>query len=155
MTRRVYSTEAERLVAEREALRDAARTGAYLAPQHVDDAAAEARRYHPANFGVRRPSAPESQTPGVSAEEVAEIVREAMGGADPQAAQGKVARDLQALGADSTTVNLQMRRVFEAVTRQAGRVGNLAGAVAAAGDRRAAAALARRRAGPFDGGTIR
>jgi hypothetical protein len=149
--RRTYSTEQERLVAEREALRDASRTGAYLAPQHVDDAADYQRRYHPANFGVRRPAAPEPQAPAVSAEQVDQVVREAMGGLDPQVAAGTVARELQLLGADSTTVNRAMRQVGEAVIRR--HVGDLAGAVQAAGERRAAERLRRLR-GPFDGGSV-
>jgi hypothetical protein len=155
MTRRIYTSEAERLVAERDALRDAARTGHYESPISVQEAEASARRHHPANFGVVRPSAPKPQAPGVSDEQVAQVVESAMGCLDPAVAEGKVARDLQALGADGDTVTHQMRRVREAVTRQGTRhVGNLAASAQAFGDRRAAERLRHLR-GPFDGGSVR
>jgi hypothetical protein len=154
MSRRTYTSEAERLAAEREALRDANRTGHYQAPVSAQEAEAYARRHHPANFGVRRPSAPAPEAPAVSAEQVAQVVREAMGCMDPQVAAGKVARELQALGADSTTVNRAMRRVGEAVTRS--DVGDLAASAQAFGERQAAERLARLRrgGGPFQGGTV-
>jgi hypothetical protein len=151
MTRRTYTTEAERLVAEREALRDATRTGHYESPISAQEAEAYSRRWHPANFGVRRPAAPEPRAAGVSAEQVAAVVESAMGCLDPAAAEGKVARELQALGADGATVSLQMRRVGEAVTRH--HVGDLAASVQAFGERRAAERLRHLR-GPFDGGSV-
>jgi hypothetical protein len=124
MTRREFSA-AERQAAEAAAFAEAQRTGHYRQP-----------------------------VPPVDPAELQRIIEAAMACPDPQAAQSRVARELQAAGADSTTVTRAMRRVGEAVTRQATRsgVGNLAASAQAFGDRRAAARLRRLR-GPFDGGT--
>jgi hypothetical protein len=150
MTRRVYTTEAERLVAERDALRDAARTGHYESPVSATEAEAYARRYIPSPM-VRRAELPAAPAPTVSDEQVAEVMREAMRCLDPMTAQGQVSRELQALGADSTTRMRAMRRVGEAVARS--DVGNLAASHRAYKEREAAERLRRLRRGPFQGGT--
>jgi hypothetical protein len=151
MTRRVYTTEAERLAAERDALRDAARTGHYQAPVSTQQAEAYQRRYTPA-LGVRRAELPAAPAPAVTPAEVDTIVREAMGCASATIAQGQVSRELQARGATSDQVSTAMRRVGEAVARS--DVGNLAASYRAWKEREAAEQLQRLRRGPFGGGSV-
>jgi hypothetical protein len=124
MTRREFTNAAERQAAEATALAEAARTGHYRQPEPPVDPAEHQR-----------------------------IIEAATACLDPAAAQSQVARELQALGADSTTVNRAMRQVHDAVTRR--QVGNIAGSVQAAGDRRAAERLRRLRGGPFQAGQVR
>jgi hypothetical protein len=122
MTRREFANAAERQAAEAAAFAEAQRTGHYRQP-----------------------------TPPVDPAELQRIIEAATACLDPAVAEGKVARELQALGADSTTVTRAMRRVGEAVTRR--HVGDLAASAQAFGDRRAAERLRRLR-GPFNGGSV-
>jgi hypothetical protein len=146
MTRRTYTTEAERLAAEREALRDAARTGHYQAPVSAIEAEAYQRRYTPSLNVPHAGVAPTPKASPVTAEQVAQVVREACAAlpdpANDANAQGRVARELQALGATSTQVMDAMLKVQRARRLEAG-------------DGAAADRLQRLRGGPFQGGRVR
>jgi hypothetical protein len=148
VTRRTYSTEQERLDAERAALADAQRTGHYQAPVSAQEAEAYQRRYTPSLNVPHAGGAPTPKASPVTAEQVAQVVREATAGLpDPTGvnddnAQGRVARQLQALGATSDQVMTAMRQVQRART--------LEGGDGAAADR-----LQRLRGGPFQTGRVR
>jgi hypothetical protein len=120
---RTYTTESERQAALAEAKAEYARTGVFHTPMPAALAEHEARRHGPAPFGVRRPDARPTPASGVSAEQVAAVVREATATLTDHAALSYAARTLREAGATDSQVTEAMRRVQDERDRQRQRDG--------------------------------